>query len=62
MQIFQDFFSFGKFEKSLNATFVAFVLKIQGSFKFQDFLSISLVSRIYKIILKFLANCMSKVM
>lgn len=42
--------------RSLNATFITLILKITGSIDPNDFRPISLVSGIYKIIDKILAN------
>ena len=62
MQIFHDFHSSHKFEKSLNATFIALIPKIVGANDLKDFRPISLVGGIYKIISKVLAKRMSVVM
>lgn len=62
MQIFHAFHSSQKFEKSLNATFIALIPKIVGAYELKDFRPINLVSGIYKIISKVLANRMSLVM
>lgn len=62
MRVFQEFFSFKKCEKSLNAIFITLILKKPRASEFKYFRPISLVSGIYKIILKVLANRMSKVM
>lgn len=56
MKVFHNFYARGKFERSLNATFIALILNILGVVDIKDFRSISLVSRIYKIIDKVLAN------
>jgi hypothetical protein len=44
----------GKFEKSLNATFISLIAKVPGAFELKEFHPISLISGIYKIIAKFL--------
>ncbi|XP_035544681.1 uncharacterized protein LOC118348042 [Juglans regia] len=62
MLVFQEFFSHGRFEKSLNATFIALVPKKAGAREVQDFRPISLVGSVYKILAKTLANRMSTVM
>jgi hypothetical protein len=53
MKVFHDFHARGKFERSLNATFIALILKIPGAVDFKDFRPISLVSGIYKLLPKF---------
>lgn len=62
MLVFQKFFTYGKFEKSLNATFIALVPEKAGAIKVQDYRPISLVGSVYKILSKVLANRMSSVM
>lgn len=56
MDVFADFHTRGKFEKSFNATFVSLILKMIGAMDVRDFRPISLVVGIYKIISKVLAN------
>jgi hypothetical protein len=56
MDIFAKFHTRGKFEKSLNATFVSLIPKKTGAMDVKDFRPISLVGGIYKIISKVLAN------
>jgi hypothetical protein len=56
MAVFSDFHARGKFEKSLNSTFISLIPKVPGATEFKDFRPISLVSGIYKIISKVLAN------
>ena len=46
----------GSFEKSLNATFLALIPKKVGAVEVKDFRPISLVSGMYKILAKLLAN------
>jgi hypothetical protein len=58
MGVFSDFYARGKFEKSLNAMFIALTSKASGAFDLKDFRPINLVSRVYKIIVKVLANRM----
>ncbi|KAG7951253.1 hypothetical protein I3843_13G156700 [Carya illinoinensis] len=62
MRVFAEFHSFHKFEKSLNATFITLIPKKHGTKVVEDFRPISLVSGVYKIISKVLANRLSSVM
>jgi hypothetical protein len=62
MAVFSDFHAHGKFEKSLNSTFISLIPKVSGAAELKDFCPISLVSGIYKIILKILANRLRLVM
>lgn len=62
MKVFHEFYERKKFEKSLNATFIALIPKRVGASELKEFRPISLVSSVYKIISKVLANRMSKVM
>ena len=59
MVVFSDYV-YGKFEKSLDATFLSLIPKVPGAFELKEFGPISLVSGIYKIIAKFLANRMRR--
>lgn len=45
MLVFQEFYSYCKFEKSLNATFVTLVLKKSGAINIKDFQSITLIAK-----------------
>jgi len=54
--VFRDFYAHIKFVKSLNATFIALIPKKFGAMDLKDFQPISLVSGVYKIIAKVLAN------
>ena len=56
LAVFEEFFQHCKFEKSLNATFIALIPKKNDASNIQDFRSISLVGSIYKILAKVLAN------
>lgn len=60
-KVFHEFFTIGKFEKGFSSTFIAFIPKKVGAMEVKDFCPISLVSGMYKIILKVLANKMSLV-
>jgi hypothetical protein len=62
MGVFHDFHAHSKFVKSLNATFIALIPKISGATDLKDYRPISLVSGIYKIIAKVLANRLKKVL
>jgi hypothetical protein len=57
-----DFHARGKFEKSLNSTFIFLIPKMSGASELKDYRPISLVSGIYKIISKVLANRLRLVM
>jgi hypothetical protein len=56
MKIFKEFYDEGKFEASLNSTFISLIPKIPGASEMKDFRPISLVGSLYKIIAKVLAN------
>jgi hypothetical protein len=56
MDVIVEFHARGKFEKSLNATFVSLIPKKTDAMDVRDFRPISLVGGIYKIISKVLAN------
>ena len=62
MAVFSYFHVCGKFEKSFNSTFISLIHKVSGASKLKDFHPISLVSGIYKIISKVLANRLRLVM
>lgn len=55
MNIFHDFHATGKFEMSLNATFIPLIPKKTKAVDVKDFCPISLVRGVYKIISKALA-------
>jgi len=55
MGVFQDFHTHSKFVKSINATFLALIPNLK------DFWPISLVSGVYKIIAKVIANRLRRV-
>ena len=54
--VFEEFYHHSKFEKSLNATFIAFIPKKNDASNIRDFRPISLVGSLYKILSKVLAN------
>ena len=56
LAVFEEFFQHCKFEKSLNATFIALIPKKNGASNIKDFRPISLVGSVYKILSKVLAN------
>jgi hypothetical protein len=62
MAVFEDFHARGRFEKSLNSTFISLIPKVSGALELKDYCPISLVSGIYKIISKVLANRLRLVM
>jgi len=62
MKVFSDFRTRGKFEKSVNASFISLISKIPGATNLKDFHPISLVGGIYKIIAQALANRLRMVM
>ena len=53
---FEEFYQHCKFEKSLNATFIALIPKKNDASNIRDFKRISLVGSLYKILAKVLAN------
>ena len=56
MNVFHGFHAKGMFEKSFNSTFITLIPKKLGVVDIKDFLSISLVGKVYKIVAKVLAN------
>jgi hypothetical protein len=62
MGVFTNFHAHSKFVKSFNASFIALIPKSHGTSDLADFRPINLVSGVYKIIAKALANRMSPVM
>ena len=56
LAVFEEFYQHNKFEKSLNATFIALILKKNDASNIRDFRPISLVGSLYKILAKVLAN------
>jgi hypothetical protein len=54
--VFHEFHAKSKFEKSLNVTSIALILKKSGTIDVKDFQPISLVSGVYKIIAKVPTN------
>jgi hypothetical protein len=62
MQVFHEFHTTRNFERSMNVTFLALIPKKPGAQECKDFRPISLVTGIYKIIAKVLANRLSGVL
>ena len=62
MAVFKEFHESRKFEKSFNATFVVLIPKKAGAVEIKDFHPISIVSGVYKIILKVLASRLNSVL
>ena len=56
LAVFKEFYQHSKFEKSLNATFIALIPKKNDASNIRDFRPISLVGSLYKILAKVLAN------
>ena len=56
LAVFEEFYQHYKFEKSLNATFIALIPKKNDASNTRDFRPISLVGSLYKILAKVLAN------
>ena len=62
LAVFEEFYQHSKFEKSLNAIFIALIPKKNGVSNIRDFRPISLVGSVYKILAKVLANCLKEVL
>jgi hypothetical protein len=62
LAIFSEFHEFGSFQRSLNATFLTLIPKKANAVEIRDFRPISLVSSVYKILAKVLANRLSGVL
>ena len=60
--VFEEFYLYNKFEKSLNATFIALVSKKNGASNIRDFRPISLVGSVYKILAKVLTKHLKEVL
>ena len=61
MGFFAEFHSFGRFERSLNSTFIVLIPKKGSTDDLKDFRTISLVGSLYKILAKFMANRLKRV-
>ena len=62
MAVFLEFYTHGTFEKIINAIFLALIPKKPRALECKDFRPISLVTRIYKILAKVLANRLKMVL
>ena len=62
MRLFKEFHETGKFVSNLNTTFIVMVSKKSGAEDFKDIRPISLVGSLYKLLAKFLANRLKRVM
>ena len=60
--MFEEFYLHSKFEKSLNATFIALIPKKNNASNIRDFRPINLVGSLYKILSKILANRLKQVL
>lgn len=60
--IFNDFHRTDSFVHSINSTFLVIIPKVVGAKNIKDFISISLIGSIYKLISKVLTRKMSKVL
>ncbi|XP_075636750.1 uncharacterized protein LOC142608985 [Castanea sativa] len=62
LTVFEVFYQHSKFEKSLNATFMALIPKKNDVSNIRDFRPISLVGSVYKILAKVLVNSLKEVL
>lgn len=62
MQLFHFFHPHGSFEKSINATFISLIPKKPRAVEIKDFWPISLITGLYKILSKIMANRLSLVL
>ena len=62
LAVFEEFYHHSKFEKSLNATFIALIPKKNDASNIRDFRPISLVGSLYMILSKVLANRLKQVL
>ena len=60
--VFEEFYQYSKFEKSLNVTFIALIPKKNDTSNIWDFRPISFVGSVYKILAKVLANRLKEVL
>lgn len=59
---FNEFFAYKKIDKCFNTSFLVLASKIVGAMNVKDFYHINHKNRIYKIICKVFANCLSTIM
>ena len=62
LAVFEEFYLHSKFEKSLNATFIALIPKKNDASNIRDFRPISLVGSLYKLLSKVLTNRLKQVL
>jgi hypothetical protein len=62
MGFFEEVYEHGKFESSLNATFLALIPKKNDAMNIKDFRPISLIGSVYKLLSKVLANRLREVL
>ena len=62
MAFFGKVHEFGKFERSLNATFISLIRKKINAVNIWDFRPISLIGSVYKLLAKVLANRLALVL
>uniref|UniRef100_A0A2N9HB87 Reverse transcriptase domain-containing protein n=1 Tax=Fagus sylvatica TaxID=28930 RepID=A0A2N9HB87_FAGSY len=62
MAFFGEVYEYGKFERSLNATFISLIPKKINAVNIRDFRPISLIGCIYKLVTKVLANRLALVL
>ena len=62
LAVFSEFYEYGSFVRSLNATFLSLIPKKVNAVVVKDFRPISLVGSMYKILAKVLANRLSVVL
>lgn len=61
VELFDEFHEFGYLIRCLNSIFPMFILKVEGVTSIKDFIPISFVGSIYKLIFKVLARRITKV-
>ena len=61
MSLFEDFFHFDTFQRSLHSTFLVLIPKKGGAEELKDFRPISLIGGLYKLLVKGLENRLKSV-
>ena len=61
MSLFEDFFHFDTFQRSLHSTFLVLIPKKGGAEELKDFRPISLIRGLYKLLAKGLENRLKSV-